>query len=150
MKRRALAGRTLISLIAVQTGVGSFFFDFTDSHVFNDHWSPHARFHGAMGVFLGAGMSLLSLWYTWRKAGDARTNLQVGAWFAALYFMSFFPSALVPGAGFSDPDHPVPMVGGLSPQAIEGGISLALVVLGYALARASTAPSPSPVREEIG
>jgi hypothetical protein len=61
MPRRALLGRFLISLVAVQTGVGSFFFDFNDSHVFNPHWSPHARFHGAMGVFLGAGMSALSL-----------------------------------------------------------------------------------------
>jgi hypothetical protein len=136
MTRRALVGRVLITLVALQTAVGGFVFDWNGSHVFNDRWSPHARFHGAMCVFLGLGMALLSLWYTWRKAGDERTNLQVGAWFASLLYLSFYPASFVPGARPSDPDHPVPLVlGALSPQAIEGAVSIVVAVAGYLLAR---------------
>lgn len=135
MSRRGLVGRILIMLVALQTVVGSFVFDWNDSHVFNDRWSPHARFHGAMCVFLGLAMALLSLWYTWRRAGDERTNLQAGAWFASLIYLSFYPASFVPGAGPSDPDHPVPLVfGAISPQAIEGAISIMVVVAGYLLA----------------
>ncbi len=133
---RPLIGRILISLIAIETGAGAFFFDFNRSHVFNPFWLPHARFHAAMGVFMGAGLALLALWYCWRRAGDERTNLQVAAWMAALYFLSFYPAALVPGAGLSEPGNEVPLVLGLvAPQLIEGTISVLLCALGYWLAR---------------
>jgi hypothetical protein len=137
-----MAGRVLISLVAVQLLFGCFYFDYNETHVFNPHWTDHSRFHTAMTIYMGAMLAVLGIYYTWRRAGDARTNLQAAAWFTSIYFLSFFPSALMPGSALSEPGMNVPLVGGLvAPQLIEGSISLILVVVGYVL---STPPTKTP------
>lgn len=144
MNRRALAGRALISLVAAQLLFGVFWFDYNKTHVFNPTWTDHARFHTGMTIFMGAIMAVLSLYYAWRRAGDARTNLQAAAWLASLYFLSFFPSATLRGSSFTEPGMDVPLAFGLiPPQLLEGGISLVAVVTGYLLA----APRNAPARE---
>ena len=132
---RATVGRLLLTLVAVQLAVGALFFDFNASHQFNPLWPAHARFHCAMTIFLGEMLAVLALAYTWRRAGDERTNLGVAAWMASLYFLSFFPSGLVPGAGYSEPGNEVPLAFGLlPPQVIEGGLSVVLAFVGRWLA----------------
>jgi hypothetical protein len=138
--QRGIVGRALISLVAAQLLVGCFYFDYNETHVFNPRWTEHSRFHTAMTIYMGAMLAVLGLYYTWRRSGDLRTNLQAAAWLTAVYFLSFFPSALMPGSGLSEPGLDVPLVAGVvAPQLIEGSISLILLAAGYLLA----APRPS-------
>lgn len=139
--RRAVAGRVLLSLVAAQLLFGVFWFDYNKTHVFNPTWTDHARFHTGMTIFMGAMMAVLSLYYAWRRAGDARTNLQASFWLATLYFLSFFPSAMLRGSSFTEPGMDVPLAFGIvPPQLLEGGISVVVAVVGYLLAR------PEPAR----
>lgn len=136
----------MISVVALETGIGSFIADFAPTHVFNPDWNPHSRFHAAVGVFVSAGLMVLSLVCVWRRAGDTRFNLQMSAWLAALFMGSFIPAGLVPGAGFDEPGVPRPMVFGfLAPQLLMAIVSMVLVLTGYLLARPDTA---SPARAD--
>jgi hypothetical protein len=144
--KRHLVGKLLISLVAVETGLGSLIADFNESHVFNAAWNEHARFHGAVGVFVSAALMVLSLVCLWRRAGDQRFQLAMGAWLAAIFMGSFIPSGMLPGAGYEEPGHPRPMLFGvLAPQLIMAIISMGLVVAGYLLARPGSPPAdPAP------
>src|SRR3954453_17336405 len=103
---RATLGRLLISAVALETGLGSFIADFSSTHVFNPHWNPHSRFHAAVGVFVSAGLMVLSLVCVWRKTGDAGFHLTMSAWLAALFMGSFIPAGALPAAGFEEPGLP--------------------------------------------
>ena len=47
-------GALLISSTAVATMVGPFVFDFIETHIYNDTWPPHAKFHNAQTMSSGA------------------------------------------------------------------------------------------------
>jgi len=143
----------LLSAIAIETGVGSFIADFSSTHVFNPHWNPHSRFHAAVGVLVSAGLMVLSLVCTWRRSGDVRFNVQMGACLAALFMGSFIPAGALPGSGYEEPGLPRPMLFGvMAPQLFMAIVSMIVVLAGYLLARpgpATPAPQvpPSPASE---
>jgi hypothetical protein len=140
---RSTLGRLFISAVAIETGAGSFIADFGSTHVFNPHWNPHSRFHAAVGVFVSAGLMVLSLVCTWRRSGDARFNLQMAAWLAALFMGSFIPAGALPGSGYEEPGLPRPMVFGvMAPQLFMAILSVVLVLIGYLLARPAPAATP--------
>jgi len=43
--RSAAAGKVLLSATAVAQMVGPFVFDFNDTHIYNESWPPHAKWH---------------------------------------------------------------------------------------------------------
>ena len=133
----------MISAVAIETGLGSFIADFGSTHVFNPSWNPHSRFHAAVGVFVSAGLMVLSLVCAWRRSGDARFNLQMAAWLAALFMGSFIPAGFLPGSGYDEPGLPRPVVLGLmAPQLFMAIISMIVVLAGYLLARPASAATP--------
>ncbi|EPX57315.1 hypothetical protein D187_007069 [Cystobacter fuscus DSM 2262] len=46
-------GRWLISLVALLALIGPYGADWNETHLFNPHWSPHAKFHDAQTMLLG-------------------------------------------------------------------------------------------------
>ena len=38
-------GKVLLSLVGLFTSTGCYFADWSDTHVFNPKWPPHAKFH---------------------------------------------------------------------------------------------------------
>jgi hypothetical protein len=44
--------------------------DWGDSHIFNDHWPAHARFHGVTALALAASLSAANVWSAWSGAAD--------------------------------------------------------------------------------
>lgn len=140
--QRATVGRILISIVALETGLGSTIADFNTSHVFNAAWNEHSRFHAAVGVFVSIGLMILALVCAWRRRGDERFNLQMSAWLAALFMGSFIPSGFLPGSGYEEPGLPRPLVLGLmAPQLLMALVSMLLVALGYWLARPPVDPT---------
>jgi hypothetical protein len=129
------SGRVLISVIALFWGVTGPVADLNRTHIFNPAWTPHARFHNALGLVILAGLTALSLWLLWRRSGDRRTNLLLGTILGSLYFSAFFPAALVPGALLIDPGMPTPTVAGIPAQLILAAVSAVGVTLGYRWAR---------------
>ncbi|MFL6124904.1 DUF6640 family protein [Actinophytocola sp.] len=51
-------GKVLISLSAVGTMVGAYAADWNETHIYNPTWPPHAKFHNAQTMSMGAALSL--------------------------------------------------------------------------------------------
>lgn len=85
----------LLRAVAGFTAVGGFAADWNRTHLFNPAWPPHARFHDAMTISLGAllgGTSLYAL-----RAGSDRRDLVVGAAAPALFWAAMASAFAYPG-----------------------------------------------------
>jgi uncharacterized protein DUF6640 len=104
----------LLTLVAIQTGLIPLFADLNPSHVFHEGWLPHARFHTAWALGVGAGFALYVLVLIWAPAKDPATRLRyasapgsifLGAFFLAFYFIDDF------GGGLSDVENSAQIFG---------------------------------------
>ncbi len=100
----ATLGRITLSTVAAWTAVGSFVFDWNDTHVKNPNWPPHAKFHNAQTMSTGVLLALSTVFFTWRRGGDRATNVTAAALFAGNYWLTQFVSAWFPGAAWTDPE----------------------------------------------
>ncbi len=145
-------GKAILTLTATWSAVGSYVFDWNDTHIHNPEWTPHAKFHNAqtrsMGVFLGVP-ALVALWGAgpWdRRALVSATTGASGYWLtqlsAALYpgtalFDHARKTAGSPGNAFRQDDSPEPPSGAAprfcGPQPAVSGVALALNALAFAL-----------------
>jgi hypothetical protein len=139
MKKNDLVGRTagrlLISLAALITGVVPVLADWNDTHVFSAQWSPHARFHGVTSLGMALTLSPVALWLLWRPSADAEAAVTVAALIPIAYWGPFFVAPLVPGTALEDPGHPVPRLGGLPANLLGAGAAVLTSGLGWYLVR---------------
>ena len=63
---RLEVARGIMSFVLLVGSILSFILDWSPNHLLNPAWHPHARFHGALMLFLLAGVSLTGLWLLWR------------------------------------------------------------------------------------
>ena len=102
--RKVTFPKGVITLIALFTAISPYLADFNDSHVYNQYWPGHARFHNGQTMTLGLLSGLTALYFLWiRTASTALENLRMACLFSAFYWMSMLPAILYPGATFSDP-----------------------------------------------
>lgn len=141
-----MIGRCLLSLVAAVTIFGSFLADWNTTHIFNPNWPPHARFHNGQTMSVGVLLGLAALFFTWRRKGDAVTNLIAAALFASFYWVSQVMAFRFPGVAWTDPNllkpgeslHPVIALQGYLEIAL-----LTLVAIGVALVWRATSPGSS-------
>ena len=95
-------GKVLISLSAAGTMVGSYVADWNKTHIHNPTWPPHAKFHNAQTMSMGAGTipgSALPLVETRPVARVAGRPAII----ASLYGLTQLSAALYPGTASVDP-----------------------------------------------
>jgi hypothetical protein len=103
LNRRLLpVGKVLISATAVATMIGPYVFDFNETHIFNEQWPPHAKFHNAQTMSSGVALSLATLYHLWRP-GASRASLNSAAITASIYWISQLSAGLYPGTASVDP-----------------------------------------------
>lgn len=136
VRGRFSVGRLLISLVSATTAVGPYIADWNETHIHNPNWPPHAKFHNAQTMSLGASLGLTSLWLLWRK--PTRQALDNAAVLASLYWLTQISALGYPGSAAVDPPGTVTF-----PQAKVALPSLVLVALGYAMERRRVAVSPA-------
>lgn len=124
------AGRVILVLALVGTIVGPIQADWNKSHIFNDRWPSHARFHGVVGLGMATLMSLFALWELWTAGATA-----VAAAVPIAYWGSFFLALVVPGTGVDDPPHPVPRLAGVPINVWVPIVVVVLAAIGWLLAR---------------
>ena len=88
----------------------SFRLDWSQNHLLNPLWHPHAKFHGALLLFMLAGVAATSLWSMWRVSREPDVAIRMAAllslafWTPLFYITSVLPgSTSWAGAANADP-----------------------------------------------
>jgi len=98
----ATVGKLLISATAVGQMIGPYLFDFNRTHIYNESWPPHAKFHNAQTMSSGVALSVATLVNLWRP-GSGRVGLDAAALSASVYWVSQLSAVLYPGTASVDP-----------------------------------------------
>ena len=128
------AGRAALSLVAVVTGVAPFLADWNETHIYNEKWPPHAKFHNAQTLSMGALLSGASLFFTWRRTGGVNANLAPAVGFLSMYWVSQAMAFAFPGVAWTDPHLLKP---GQSLEQFPQQVPLEIAMLGITAAGAS-------------
>lgn len=130
-------GKLLISLVAIFTSVSPYLADWNETHIYNPLWLPHAKFHNAQTMVLGAFLGLLALYCLWlrRKIPD-KQKLYEATVLAALYWLAQLPATFFPGTALTDPGGvEMPVIFGVefNQLALVITVIFPLLILGYYL-----------------
>jgi hypothetical protein len=98
----ATIGKVLISSTAVAQSVGPYIFDFNETHIYNESWPPHAKFHNAQTMSSGVALSAATLINLWRPT-SGRVGVDAAALSASVYFVSQLSAYFYPGTASVDP-----------------------------------------------
>jgi hypothetical protein len=90
---------------------------FSASHIFNDRWPPHAKFHTGQTLSMSILLGLASLFFAWRKTSDKKVTLYAAAGLSAIYWVTQATAILYPGTAYYDPEFPHRFPLGLPGQA---------------------------------
>ena len=129
------AGRCLLTAANVVTAMAPIAADWNDSHVFNERWPSHARFHGVTTLTMSSTLASLNLWSLWSGATDRRTSRLFAAAVPVGYWAPFFLALRVRGTGVEDPPHPVARVAGVPTPLIGAAATTLTAVAGWLLDR---------------
>jgi len=102
--RMPLISRLLFTLSAIGLSVGAHVADLSPSHIFNDRWPPHAKFHTGQTLSMSLLLSLLTIFFAWRKTSDRRETVFATAGFAAAYWVTQATAIAYPNTAFYDPE----------------------------------------------
>jgi len=138
MARKDLVGRLLLSVAIISVGAAPLTADLNETHIYNDAWPPHARFHTAVLLLVSVGLTLVGLWLLWRKTSELRTPFFLAALIPVLCWGSFFPALLIPGTAVEDVPGDLPRVSGLPLNLFVGLVFVVLSVIGWWLAVSSS------------
>jgi hypothetical protein len=95
--------RIIICLVALFGGLGGVLADFSDTHLLNPLWPPHAKFHNAQTMSLGILLALSAIGFAAWPTRAPRVQLIAVAVLGSLYWTSIFCAQFFPGVGFFDP-----------------------------------------------
>jgi hypothetical protein len=137
--------RLILTGAALGTIVGTGQADINSTHILNDKWTPHARFHNAAGWGTVAGSQLLALWLLWRPGqpasepgqppGDRDLAVATAALLPAIAWLPFFGALAVPGTAVEDEPGHLPRIAGVPINMAAATLIPAISALGYALHR---------------
>lgn len=101
---RWTVGRIIISFIGLFTMISPYLADWNITHIYNPAWPPHAKFHNAQTMVLGAFLGSLTLYSLWFRKGIAeRQILKEATLLSSLYWLAQLPAILFPGTKLIDP-----------------------------------------------
>jgi hypothetical protein len=132
-----IIGRSLLTLANVITAVAPLAADWNDSHIFNERWPGHARFHGVTALAMTTTLSSASIWSVWSGDGSQAAARFFAAAVPVAYWAPFFLAPLVPGTAVDDPPHPVGRVAGVPVSLLGAAATTATAAAGWLIARRS-------------
>jgi hypothetical protein len=137
---RSGKGRYVLTSVAALTTVGGFVADWNRTHLFNPDWPPHARFHDALTIAMGALLGACGLYFLLVGRSDQvqERNLALGALLPAIFWVAQGASFAFPGAAGFESEFPekVPRVKGVwVNERLSSALVLALIAAGYAAER---------------
>ena len=117
----------------------SFVLDWRSNHLLNPLWHPHARFHGALLLFLLAGVSVMGTWLLWRRSMEPEVAFKVAAAISVAYWTPLFyiPFLLPSSTWWAGRPGAEPRIDGMViyPNLVVAALVLLLTALAYRLSR---------------
>jgi hypothetical protein len=135
------AGRIIISIVGLFTMISPYLADWNVTHIYNPTWPPHAKFHNAQTMVLGAFLGALTLYNIWlRKNLSEKQILNESTVLASLYWLAQLPAILFPGTKLVDPGTQsvvMPVVFGIQFNQLVMNITVLfpVLLLGYTIER---------------
>ncbi|MBN9617346.1 MAG: hypothetical protein BGO25_00745 [Acidobacteriales bacterium 59-55] len=134
MTRIKLA-KIIMTFVLLGGSILSFILDWSSNHLLNPEWHPHARFHGALLLFLLAGVSIVGAWLLWRDSREPEVAMKVAAFISVSYWTPlFYIPFLLPGSSWwAGRPGSEPRIDGLIvyPNLVVAAIFLLLTLLAY-------------------
>lgn len=84
------AARLIMTFVLIGGSILSFILDWSPNHLLNPLWHPHARFHGALLLFLLAGVSMMGTWLLWRRSQEPGVAVITAIVIAVSYWTPLF------------------------------------------------------------
>lgn len=134
-----ILSKALLSFVSLTTSVGCYIADWNETHIYNERWPPHAKFHNGQTMSMGALLGLITAFYTFRSARSAELRshyLDVVAWVGALYWVTQLSAFLYPGSLATDPEF-----GTGAPQIYVSAVSLSSLAVGVWLEKRALSSS---------
>lgn len=128
-------GKSLLTLANVITAVAPVAADWNDSHIFNQRWPGHARFHGVTALAMTGTLSVINIRSVWSGVADQSAARLFAAAVPAAYWTPFFLAPLVPGTALDDPPHPVGRIAGVPVSLLGAAATTATAVAGWLIDR---------------
>ena len=132
-----MAGRSLLTLANMITVAAPLAADWNDSHIFNERWPAHARFHGVTALAMAITLSSANIWSLWSEGGGQARARFFAAAVPVAYWAPFFVAPLVPGTAVDDPPHPVQRVAGVPVSLLGAAATTATAAAGWFIDRRS-------------
>lgn len=123
-------GKVILTVSAVCASAGSFAFDWNTTHIYNDQWPPHAKYHNAQTMSVGVALVVLTLRGLWGGGPWSRSRLDAAAGAASIYWATQLSALAFPGVALMDPPKRVARTG---PQAVIASLGLLANLVGHAL-----------------
>jgi hypothetical protein len=96
---RMKAGKWIMTFVLVAEAVLGFALDWSPNHLLNPLWHGHARFHGALLLFMLAGVSATGVWMLWRQSKEPEVAVKVAGLISLSFWTPFFYiTFLLPGS----------------------------------------------------
>jgi hypothetical protein len=128
-------GRSLLTLANVITAIAPVAADWNDSHIFNERWPRHARFHGVTALAMTSTLASANIGSLWWGRGNPATSRFFAAAVPVAYWAPFFLAPLVPGTAVDDPPHPVGRVAGVPVSLLGAAATTATAIAGWLIDR---------------
>ena len=88
-----------MTIVQVMGVALSFRLDWSPNHLLNPLWHPHARFHGALLLFMLAGVAATSVWSMWRTSREPAVAVRMAALLSLAFWTPlFYITSVLPGA----------------------------------------------------
>jgi len=103
-KKIPLAAKIIVTFMGLFTAISPYLADWNVTHIYNPTWPPHAKFHNAQTMVLGALLGLLTLYALWiRTAVNTLQRLNEATVLVSLYWLAQLPAIFFPGTKLVDP-----------------------------------------------
>ncbi|QIS09077.1 DUF6640 family protein [Nocardia arthritidis] len=78
--------------------------DIARRHLHNPNWPPHAKFHDAQYIGMGALLGAIGLRILVRRKGDQRAQFYLAAALGSVTWLGMWGALLFPGTAAQDPE----------------------------------------------
>ena len=103
-----LSSRIIFTTLSILLPVGAHLADYNKTHIFNQLWTPHAKFHDAQTLIFSVLLGILTIFFAWRKTTDRLATVLATSSFAAIYWIAQAGAILYHGTAAYDPEFITP------------------------------------------